>query len=88
MSFITNMEPIEPDDVLMFELPKVKDPCINCGLPNPVNTQGLCYRCYVIIEIKSVEPDWLPGDEHPLWCHCMLPEHFSNNEQRLNRCLN
>jgi hypothetical protein len=54
--------------------------CKRCGLERPLNRLKLCYRCWVIEEIKDVEKQngraWNEGDPHPAWCHCEgLGEH-------------
>ena len=89
MSSITKME---KETILTFEVPKVKRPCIRCGRLEPINTRSQCYQCFVWSNIERIERslgrEWLPGDEHPAWCDCTLPEHFKSKEARLNALLN
>jgi hypothetical protein len=53
--------------------------CKRCGEKKPINRLKLCYRCFVITNIEEIEKKngnpWHPGDPHPGWCDCSLPEH-------------
>ena len=73
--------------VIGAPIPKATE-CPICHEVKPVNRTGLCYRCFCISNILEWAHkngvDWLPGDEHPAWCQCDLPEHGKRINQNLN----
>lgn len=59
--------------------PPADGPCRGCGKNRPLNRTMLCFPCWVKKNLldwsKASGGDWIPGDAHPAWCHCGLPEH-------------
>jgi len=71
---------LDPKDHLLGSKKPPKDgPCKGCGKDRPLNRLMLCYACWVKKNLldwaKAHGQDWLPGDPHPSWCQCALPEH-------------
>ena len=65
-----------------------KAQCLSCKKMEPINRFGYCYRCYCIDNIirwaKFNNINWIPGDPHPDWCQCGLPDHGDIKKSILN----
>lgn len=63
--------------------PPADGPCKGCGQNKPLNRLMLCFKCWVEKQLldwsKYTKSDWIPGDPHPTWCKCELPEHGGNS---------
>lgn len=59
--------------------PPADGPCKGCGKNLPLNRLMLCFKCWVLKNLldwsKESKSDWIPGDPHPSFCGCGLPEH-------------
>ena len=64
--------------------PPADGPCKGCGKNKPLNRLMLCFKCWVNKNLldwsKANKKDWIPGDPHPDWCKCGLPEHGSRTD--------
>lgn len=65
--------------------PPKEGPCKRCGNDRPLNRLFLCFRCWVLTNIEDRVPRWKPGDNHPSWCKCELPntKHDDRNDVNL-----
>lgn len=66
--------------------PPEEGPCKHCGQRARLNRLKLCYPCWVLLEImdkeKAAGREWIPGDPHPAWCRCELPNGCATKARR------
>lgn len=60
-----------PEDIKKRARKPPKDgPCKGCGKNLPLNRLQLCYRCWVLKQLK--DQGWREGQSHPAGCGCDL----------------
>ena len=76
-------KPEEKEDIEDIEKrarkPPADGPCKGCGQDKPLNRLFLCHPCWtrknLLEDHKAGKNEWLPGEPHPSYCGCGLPEH-------------